>query len=279
MIKRTRCTLPEIPQTELSVSHLTIPGKSPLNHDELHIHRECEIYINLSGDVSFEVESRIYPIDCGSVIITKPYEYHHCICHSDTPHEHYWVTFTAQESAPFLQIFFDRKKGTGNLITLDSQTLRRVCVLLEHIQEQESPLSQHISFMQVLDLLGRNSASKTPASLLPADVDAALTWMDEHLSEEISVHQLAKAGSVSVNTLERHFRLSLGISPMAQLKKKRLLISMALLREGASVSKAAQACGFFDDSGYIRFFRQSLGMTPLQYKKLFRGQKESGRSL
>ena len=32
---------------------------------------ECEIYLNLSGDVSFEVENRIYPVSPGTVILTR----------------------------------------------------------------------------------------------------------------------------------------------------------------------------------------------------------------
>ena len=36
-----------------------------------HTHNECEIYINVSGDVSFMVENNIYPISSGDIIITR----------------------------------------------------------------------------------------------------------------------------------------------------------------------------------------------------------------
>ena len=81
--------IPPISAVDFSISYLKIDATSPLNHNESHIHKECEVYINLSGDVSFEVENRIYPISRGSVIITRPYEYHHCIYRSNALHEYF----------------------------------------------------------------------------------------------------------------------------------------------------------------------------------------------
>ena len=58
-MRSRRILLPEISPLSLSVSHVDIDSASPLNQNESHIHKECEIYLNLSGDVSFEVENRI----------------------------------------------------------------------------------------------------------------------------------------------------------------------------------------------------------------------------
>lgn len=116
---RRKITLPEISKAECSISHVVIDVASPLNENESHIHRECEIYVNLSGDVSFEVENRIYPVSRGSVIITRPFEYHHCIYHSNQLHEHFWITFSAGASDAFLAMFYGRGKGKDNLIILN----------------------------------------------------------------------------------------------------------------------------------------------------------------
>lgn len=268
MVNKGVCTLPAMGQTELSVSYVRIPGLSPLNHDELHVHGECEIYINLQGDVSFEVENRIYPVRRGSVIITRPYEYHHCICHTDALHEHYWITFSVTEQEAGLPVFYHREKGVGNLIELDDADLRQACTLLEKIQAQKGqPLRQRIGFLQLLALL-EDAEGGVPERLLPETVEKALAYMEEHLAEDITAGELAKHSNVSINTLERHFQQALGVTPMTQLRKKRLVASMAMLRKGASVTKAALDSGFADDSGYIRYFRKTFGMTPLTYKRL-----------
>ena len=62
-------------------------------HDGAHIHSFCEVYLNLSGDVSFVVEDSVYPVGRGDIIITKPNEVHRCVYHSDCVHEHFCLWF------------------------------------------------------------------------------------------------------------------------------------------------------------------------------------------
>ena len=67
--------------------------KELISRTHSHIHSFCEVYVNVSGDVSFVVEGKVYPIGYGDVIITKPNEFHHCVFHSERAHEHYclWI--------------------------------------------------------------------------------------------------------------------------------------------------------------------------------------------
>ena len=245
---------------------------SPLNHNESHIHKECEIYINLSGDVSFEVENRIYPISRGSVIITRPYEYHHCIYRSDSRHEYFWITFSADEQQDFLEMFFGREKGKDNLILLEEPLLQDCCAVLQTLLQKETDLlTRRICFLQFFRILsaGKGVNSIGTVEDLPPDVTAALRYIDAHFKEDISIVTLSQACSVSVNTLERHFKESLGATPFAMLRKKRLITSLENLRNGGSVTDAAFQSGFSDYSNYIQLFRKQFGLTPLQYKKMF----------
>lgn len=79
------------------------PGESP--PVDQHIHSECEIYFNLSGDVSFMAGDNVYPVSRGSLIITRPYEYHHCIYHSDAVHRYYRALFLGAQRKVSRYIF------------------------------------------------------------------------------------------------------------------------------------------------------------------------------
>ena len=269
-MKIRKFTLPEISKAVLAVHHMDTELAVLMNQNESHIHKECEIYLNLSGDISFEVENHIYPIARGSVIVTRPYEYHHCICHTAALHEHYWLTFSAEESADFLQIFFSRRKGKNNLILLDEEQLQECCGLLEELlSDRQDVLSRRIAFLQLLRLLGEGKREHSigETGKMPPDVMRALNYMEEHLTEETDVGAIARAASVSINTLEKHFKDSLSLSPIAVLRKKRLIASMEHLRNGNSITEAALQSGFSDHSNYIQLFRKQFGITPLQYKK------------
>ena len=52
----------EIRAFNFFMSYLELDSESKQNAYDSHIHSECEIYINVSGDVSFVIENRIYPI-------------------------------------------------------------------------------------------------------------------------------------------------------------------------------------------------------------------------
>ncbi len=271
-IKTIKFSLPKMSDMDFSISYVDIDATSPLNQNETHIHKECEIYLNLSGDVSFEVERRIYPVSRGSVIITRPYEYHHCIYHSNASHKHFWITFSAEQDEEILSLFFQREKGNDNLIILDEEQLNELCSVLNDLLKKDADLfTRRINFLQVFRILseGKGTQSLNYMENLPCDVEKALLYMDEHLIEDINATSLSAACNVSVNTLERHFKEAIGVTPFAMLRKKRLIASMEYLRNGKTVTEAALKSGISDYSNYIQLFRKQFGVTPLQYKKKF----------
>lgn len=269
-VKTNNFSLGKMSPIDCTISHVCLTPSSLLNQSESHVHKECEIYINLTGDVSFEVENRIYPITRGSVIITRPYEYHHCLYHSDQPHEHLWITFLAEESEDFLKIFFERKKGEDNLILLSAELLAALSSVLAELQNKETNfLNRRIAFLQLFSILmqGKREAYTGINRKIRPDVEKALQYMDDHLTEDLNLHLLSVFCKVSANTLERHFKEDLGKTPFVMLRQKRLYASMQYLRNGDSVSEAATKSGFSDYSNYIQLFRKQFGLTPLMYKK------------
>lgn len=258
---------------EFFINHSSLTMASALNQHDSHIHPECEIYLNLSGDVSFMVEDKIYPVSRGSVIVTRPYEYHHCIYHSKALHDHYWILFSSEGNEHLLKSFFQRERGEGNLIILEEQALEKVLELCDRfIEKKATELGRQIDFLQLIELLdaGEHSTLQEDTLKLPGDVLFAMDYMEEHLAEPIRMEELAKLAHVSINTLERHFRESLQDTPTAILRRKRLIRASELLRKGKSVLEACEISGFSDYSNFIALFRKQFEITPLQYQKLFR---------
>lgn len=271
-MKSRKITFSGMPEMNCAISYVDLDAVSPLNHNESHIHRECEIYLNLSGDVAFEVENHIYPVSRGSVIITRPYEYHHCIYRSNEQHCHYWIMFSAEYGAEFLKMFFQRQKGKGNLILLGEEQLVQICDVLEELLKEETDiLRRRINFLRIFDILRRGVYGEEIDSGegMPEDVSKVIRYMEDHLAEDMTIQTLSHVGNVGVTTLERHFKECFHASPFAVLRRKRLFYSMECLRDGDSVSDAAVKSGFPDYSNYIQLFRKQFGMTPLQYRKRF----------
>lgn len=252
----------------MTVRYLDMTGEDIVTTDESHVHSECEIYINVSGDVSFMVEHSIYPIYSGDVIITRPFEYHHCIYHSKEEHKHFWILFQPGGNRRYLDLFFNRPAGVGNRLCLSPEDQKELFLLCNRILEQaDNSLECQISFWKLIALLNKGVPDDSGNETFPDDVRAALRYISDHFTEPISMSSLAEIAHISVNTLERSFKRYLSMTPSSYLRKKRLSHALKLLAEGRSVTETAENCGFSDYNNFIQLFKKSYGMTPLMYKK------------
>lgn len=236
---------------------------------EQHIHDECEIYVNFSGDVEFMVEDNIYPIQKGSVIITKPYEYHHCIYNSNKPHAHFWILFSCNGNEDLFDLFFERKSGKGNLLNFnleDREELFEICYNLCE-EGKRDKLIHYADFFRLISFLKTKGTKTVEPIEHPENISAALQFINTHFAESISVKDVAKAVHVSVNTLERWFEKSLKITPHSYIKNKRLSYAVKLLSKGETVTEVSSKCGFADCSSFISLFKKQYGITPLKYKQ------------
>ena len=275
LIQKKNLDYKEIHPFDMQMSYVEIRRDSPQNQYDSHVHPECEIYVNLSGDVSFMVENHIYPIMPGSIVITRPYEYHHCIYHSNELHKHFWILFSSVGNERLLPRFFDRNTGSGNLLNLSGEHFRELVTLCHTMVEGEAcEFDRYCNFFQLIHLLNTAEIATVQAEGYLKDVATVLDYIEAHYGDPITVRELARIAHVSVNTLERHFEEVLHMPPSVYLKKKRLGIAAALLDRGDSVGEACRKSGFSDDSKFIALFGKNYGITPLQYQKQNRSKKK-----
>ena len=236
---------------------------------DAHVHQECEIYVNVSGNVSFMVENNLYPVFRGNAIITKPYEFHNCIYHDNSPHEHYWITFDVSNNQDFLSLFFDRKIGNGNLIVLDDEKTEKLLDVCKQLDENNlNEIEKYACFFKLISLLNEGDFKENADTKnLPQDVLIAVNYINKNLTNKISLDDIANYANVSVNSLERHFISTLNMTPYTYVQKKRLALSAKLLSKNKSVTDACFESGFTDYPHYIALFKKYYGLTPLKYKK------------
>ena len=98
-------------------------------------------------------------------------------------------------------------------------------------------------------------------------------WLVETLSRIhdeplLSVAVLAKDAGFSPAQFRRGFGEHVGVSPRSYLINNRLEIARRLLEENElPVSAVATCCGFSSLSHFIHMFKQSSGLSPLQYRQ------------
>ena len=237
--------------------------------DETHVHdNECEIYINLSGDLAFEVEGLVYPIFPGSVIITRPGERHHCIYRSNATHKHYCIWFSSGANERLFPGFFQREMGKNNMYALSPDSFATLIMQADRLMNATTDTEKLATFFALIGTVFSGEDNIQPYGVgLPEDVALAVTFINENIGKKVSVSDLAEHSGVNITTLERHFYSVFRITPAEYIKKRRLNDSAQLLKNGISVTDACFECGFSDLSKYISSFKKQFGVTPKQYQK------------
>lgn len=98
-------------------------------------------------------------------------------------------------------------------------------------------------------------------------VGKVILYINEHLSEELSLDELAKEIDLSKYQLIRGFRKEEGTTPWKFLITKRIEKVKEMLEAGVPPGHAAVKAGFFDQSHLCRIFREELDMTPKEYQE------------
>lgn len=102
-------------------------------------------------------------------------------------------------------------------------------------------------------------------SVLPADLVRVLAWLRSHLSDPVELDTLAQIAGVRPRTLETHFKLFLGTTPLGWVRRARLARArQQLLNAGPqdTVTGIALASGFNQLSRFAGVYRKNFGEYP-----------------
>lgn len=109
-------------------------------------------------------------------------------------------------------------------------------------------------------------------------VARALTWIRNHLAEDLRAETLARHVNYSRSALQLHFEKALGASIGTTVRQLRLSAAVDLLVNGTKpIANIAQDCGYVSPSHLSAHMVRVYGMTPLAYRKSFDVKGETGR--
>lgn len=95
-------------------------------------------------------------------------------------------------------------------------------------------------------------------------------YMQEHLTEEISLNVLAEEFHLSASYISQLFKNEIGVNSLAYLtnirmeQAKKLLLSTPL-----SIAEVSERSGYGDYRVFTKAFKKSEGVTPSQYRRNF----------
>ena len=89
-----------------------------------------------------------------------------------------------------------------------------------------------------------------------------MQYLDNHLSEDITIDLLAEKFYISKFHMMRRFREETGCSVHTYLSDRRLLLARDMIRNGTPATDACFHCGFRSYSSFSRAYGKLFGTTP-----------------
>lgn len=249
----------------------------------LHHHDFYEVYFFLSGNVSYNIESRSYRLSPGDVLLISPHELHQPIFSPEKQNYErivLWMNagFMQQFSIPgqdMTQCFNTQKPEHTNLIRPDGVNRELISYLVQQLlREQDSEeFGADINCLSILAqlmvLVNRIAlrAGQGPENRENTDstVYRILTYINEHYNEDLNLDFLANKFFISKYHLSREFGRVVGTSVHRYILQKRLIMARQMIAAGKPTSEVYQHCGFGDYSNFYRAFKKEYQISPREY--------------
>ena len=247
---------------------------------DFHFHEFDKIVLLLSGRVNYLVEDQSYLLRPWDLLLVKHHAIHKALIDRSEPYERIIVYLDRQyfdralPGARLMDCFETADRGGQYLLVPDEgqrAELAETLMAFERAREDTrfgSEAMRDTLMMQILIQIGR-MAPAAPERSEQADpkIRQALSYINEHLTEELNVDTLAERVYLSRYHFMRLFKAQTGSTVHAYVRQKRLLCAARLIREGTPAGKAAADSGFGDYSAFHRAFRECFGISPGELKK------------
>lgn len=238
-------------------------------------HEQLEILYVTEGSVICECDFNRYVCNAGDIVIINPCEVHnveflnaeaHYLCLMIDPR--FYSSKGDISGVKYTDPMQERLVRFRHVITDNERAHEILMELLREYREAEPAfeLSVKGNLLRFLAELFRSERIEEPMNRSIAEqasIRAALDYIEEHYAEEISLHDLAEACSMSLSYFCRRFHSVTGRAAMSYVNEYRLSKAHELLiSTRLRISEISARTGFSDSNYFARAFKKFYGASP-----------------
>ncbi len=236
-----------------------------------HMHGGWEMLYFMRGDADYVVGSSRYHLHRRDLLLIKPATFHRLDLLSCAPYERTVLRFPKEAVPPSLR---DSIMALGDIYRISKHS--HIDAVMESLRLAREQFSEEDFHHFVRDSLGGiiahlkympASQTERPSYTDPR-LEAMLTYIDEHPQNRLTVGEVAEKFFVSPSWVMHAFRRHLGMTFHKYVGQKKALYAKDLIESGMAPTRVAEACGFENYSTFYRQYKQHLGASPLEDKRI-----------
>lgn len=242
---------------------------------DYHYHEFCKLLLMISGSGAYAVEGRRYALKPGDLVLLGS----HCVHKPEFEEGRIYERIILYIRPSFLQrestgdCSLEACFSEGPVLRLPERRWKKLLTLAESLEQElsgerygRSVLCNSL-LLQLLVEVGRCSRKSDvqwmePMAPRSGPMEDLIRYLDQNLTQELSVDQLAEQFYLSKYHLMRRFRQETGTTIHAYITEHRLFFARDLITQGVSSTEACYRAGFGSYSAFTRAYGKLFGTTP-----------------
>ncbi len=252
-----------------------------------HYHDSYEIFRSLNERLRYRVNGSVYELEQGDLLVLNQFDIHQSLAEPGRAYARQLTLFYPELVASWsvagydlLRCFERRPAGFSHLIRLSDSDQASFQQLFQRgldsggRPEPEREMVRRLLIAEMLVVLNRGTQldpsardEAPPSADQAARLDAIIRHVEEHLTETLSLSEIASQFGTTPNGLNRLCRRAGRITLHQYILRRRVEQARLELSRGLTVTEAAYASGFGNLSHFIRIFRQKTGLSPKEFQR------------
>lgn len=255
-----------------------------------HRHLQFEIVLFKSGHGIYTTNSGTHDIEAGDIFVFPSNE-QHCITDILDGEDfkfmniHFEPQYVISSKSGFSpensNVCFSHNRYFCNRLPRNNPHTEKIKSLILEIEQEfeqksaEFELMIHNKIYEILVVLVRNLNYGGEKAVTPEEyrkiktVRKVMDYVNQHLSEELTLSILAEFSDLSPNYLSAMFKSTVGVSLWDYITSRRIEHACVLLKDRSDLTmlEIAELCGFNNSANFNKTFRKITGMTPRDYRR------------
>lgn len=256
-----------------------------------HLHKKYEIYYEISGARRYYIEDSSYLINAGNIVLIGPDSVHKTGSVDDMPHARYVINFNEEYLQELIAAFPDADLlscfNSGiHVLTVSPKKQQRVEQLMARLWSssgENTPQEIALRKFRLGELLltlnkyvmeAKDEISE-PGRIRHKTIDNIQEYISSHYTQQLTLSQIAAQFYISPHYLSRLFKKTTGLSLTEYINSVRLVAAKNLLENSNhKIANIGEEVGFTTTTHFSRVFKEGTGLSPQQYRKLYRHTSE-----
>lgn len=228
----------------------------------------------ISGTGCLEYESVVYPLSKGTCFFIHCEQYHRYWTAQGDEWEFLWFHFHGNSALGYYKEF--TKNGFAPLVCTDTflweSTIWRMIALNQKKDLTTEPLTAQLIQILLTELLVQTATNSKDTFLIPDYIRAIAKEIDQNFRSPLPLSHFESNYHRSKYHLSKEFKKYIGVTLNEYIIGARLAHAKELLKySDYSISEIAYETGYNNVTHFINLFKKREEVTPLAYRKAWKG--------